>query len=316
MIVTLTPNPSVDRTITLTSLVRGAVQRATDTRIDPGGKGINVSLALARHGAQTRAVLPLGGPHGRIMEGLLTESGLPVRLVPIAGGIRANVALVEPDGTTTKINERGPRLAHEEVEALIAAVADAPEGCVSWVVASGSLPPGVAEDFYAQVTARVHEQGGRIAVDTSGAPLAAAVTAGPDLIKPNRVELAELVGRALTSLGEVVDAARGLVAGGIGQVLVSLGRDGAVLIDGQSVVMASAVVERPVSTVAAGDCTLAGFLLATIRGDSPTDALAHAVAFGSAAVGVSGSQVPSVHDVAAVHPRIDRDPDLTMPLHD
>lgn len=316
MIVTLTLNPSVDRTIALASLERGAVQRATDTRMDPGGKGINVSRALARHGAQTRAVLPLGGPHGRIMEGLLAESGLSVQLVPIAGGIRANVALVEPDGTTTKINERGPQLAEEEVEALIAAVAGEPEGCVSWVVASGSLPPGVANDFYARVTARVHEHGRRIAVDTSGAPLAAAVTAGPDLIKPNRVELAELVGRELTTLGEVVDAAHGLIAGGVGEVLVSLGRDGAVLLAGESVVMASAVVERPVSTVAAGDCTLAGFLLATTRGDSLADALASAVAFGSAAVTLSGSQVPSPSDVTAVHPRIDRDPDWTMPLTD
>lgn len=316
MIVTLTLNPSVDRTITLASLERGAVQRATDTRMDPGGKGINVSRALARHGAQTCAVLPLGGPHGRIMEGLLAESGLSVQLVPIAGGIRANVALVEPDGTTTKINERGPQLSEEEVEALITAVAGEHEGRVSWVVASGSLPPGVADDFYAQVTARVHEQGGRIAVDTSGAPLAAAVAARPDLIKPNRVELAELVGRELTTLGEVVDTARGLIAGGIGEVLVSLGRDGAVLLSGESVVMASAMVERPVSTVAAGDCTLAGFLLATTRGDSPTDALAQAVAFGSAAVTLSGSQVPSPRDVTAVHPRIDHDPDLAMPLTD
>ena len=115
MILTLTPNPSVDRTISVASLARGAVQRATDTRMDPGGKGINVSRALALNGATTRAILPVGGGHGRMMLELLQDAATPVITVPIRGAIRANVAIVEPDGTTTKVNELGPVLDEAEV---------------------------------------------------------------------------------------------------------------------------------------------------------------------------------------------------------
>lgn len=316
MILTLTPNPSVDRTISVASLTRGAVQRATDTRMDPGGKGINVSRALALNGADTKAILPIGGGHGRMMLELLADAGTPVVTVPIRDAIRANVAIVEPDGTTTKVNELGPRLDEAEVEAVLAAVADAYDESVAWVVGCGSLPPGMSDAVYGDLVRRIHDRGGRVAVDTSGTPLTQAIPAGPDLIKPNRVELGELVGRDLGTLGAVVDAARDLIAGGIGQVLVSLGRDGAVLITGDTLALASAAVAHPLSTVGAGDCTLAGFLLASERGDSPADALATAVAFGAAAVALPGSEVPSPDQVAAVAPNVTTSPDLAIPLTD
>jgi len=122
MIVTLTPNPSVDRTVSITALQRGEVQRATASRIDPGGKGVNISRALTAHKARTVAVLPAGGPEGHLLAELLAEAGIDVNIVPIGGSIRANLALVEPDGTTTKINEQGPLLSGSELEALLAGV--------------------------------------------------------------------------------------------------------------------------------------------------------------------------------------------------
>ncbi|MCO5309264.1 MAG: 1-phosphofructokinase [Austwickia sp.] len=316
MILTLTPNPSVDRTITVAALTRGAVQRATDTRMDPGGKGINVSRALALNGAATTAILPIGGGHGRMMLELLEAAGTPVCTVPIRGAIRANVALVEPDGTTTKINELGPTLDPDEVEAVLAKVTDISDAPLSWVVGCGSLPPGMPEGVYGDLVRRVHERGGRVAIDTSGAPLTLAIPAGPDLIKPNRVELGELVGRDLDTLGAVVEAARDLIAGGIGEVLVSLGRDGAVLVTRDTVTHAIASVAQPLSTVGAGDCTLAGYLLASRRGDSPAQALATAVAFGAAAVGLPGSEVPNPAQVAQITPVVDPDPDPAMVLTD
>lgn len=316
MIVTLTPNPSVDRTITVATLTRGAVQRATDTRMDPGGKGINVSRALALNGAATTAILPVGGGHGRMMLELLAEAGTPVRTVPIRGAIRANVAIVEPDGTTTKVNELGPVLDEAEIEAILAAVADSYDPSVAWVVGCGSLPPGMADGVYGDLVRRVHDRGGRVAIDSSGAPLTQAIPAGPDLIKPNRVELGELVGRDLNTLGAVVDAARDLIAGGIAEVLVSLGRDGAVLVTSDTLALASAAVTRPLSTVGAGDCTLAGYLLASERGDTPAEALTTAVAFGAAAVALPGSEVPSPAQVAAVSPTVTTTPDLATPLTD
>ncbi|GAB49443.1 1-phosphofructokinase [Mobilicoccus pelagius] len=317
MIVTVTSNPSVDRTITVGRLRHGEVNRADDARTDPGGKGINVSRAVAAHGGDTLAVLPVGGAHGRMMTDLLTGTGVPVRAVPISEGIRANVAIVEPDGTTTKVNEPGPHLTTDEVTAFLDAVRATVEATPgAWVVGCGSLPGGVAEDFYAHLVRLGHEVGARVAIDTSGTPLPSAIPAGPDLVKPNRVELGELVGADLDTLGDVADAARDLVAGGVGRVLVSLGRDGALLVTDDRAVRAVATVDRPASTVGAGDCALAGFLLALDRGSDPVQALEQAVAFGAAAVALPGTGVPSRHDVGAVRVRLDTEPCRTDRLTD
>ena len=315
MIVTLTPNPSVDRTVSIDSLDRGAVMRATASREDPGGKGINVSRALALNGTPTAAVLPVGGAYGRLMLTLLEPLGLDVRPVPIGEPIRANIAVVEPDGTTTKVNEQGPALQPDEIEALRRAVLDA-SAEASWVVCCGSLPPGVPDDFYAALVRRAHEAGLKVAVDSSGSPMTEALSAAPDLIKPNRIELAEAVGRELGTVGAVVDAARDLIASGVGTVVVSLGRDGALLVDADQVVHAAASISRPLSTVGAGDSLLAGYLHGVHAGEEPAAALARAVAFGAAAVMLPGSEMPGPAQVAAVRVSLDRDPDPARPLTD
>ncbi|MDO5629162.1 MAG: 1-phosphofructokinase [Mobilicoccus sp.] len=322
MIVTVTPNPSIDRTIEVDALSPGHVNRATSSRLDPGGKGINVSRALVANGGDSLAVLPIGGTDGGVMTELLSRADVPVRAVPMAGSVRTNVAVVEPDGTTTKVNEPGPVLEEAERAAFLQAVADAVGAAPqSWVVGCGSLPGGVAVDFYADLVRLAHDHGCRAVVDASGAPLAAALPAGPDLIKPNRVELGEIVGTDLDTVGAVVSASRDLIASGVGRLLVSLGRDGALLITAESVLHAGASVERPVSTVGAGDCTLAGFLLAASTTGYESDeeaasALSTAVAFGSAAVALPGTKVPTPEQVAAVHVTLTTDPDASTPLRD
>ncbi len=316
MILTVTANPSVDQTMTVTELRQGEVHRATDSRVDPGGKGVNVSRALAANGVATLAVLPTGGSSGRLMEELLTTIGLPVRGVPVAEPVRANVTLVEPSGTTTKINEPGPVLTDDEVALLLSTVAAAYDESVAWVVVSGSLPRGMRSEVYRDLIELVHERGGRIAVDSSGPPLAEAVTAGPDLIKPNHEELEELVGRPLPTTGDIVEAARGLIAAGVAAVLVSLGRHGALLVTADQIAHAAATVDRPLSTVGAGDCALAGYLFALTHGGSPVDALRAAVAFGSAAVTLPGSEVPSPADIARIQVMLTHDPDRTTSLTD
>jgi 1-phosphofructokinase len=315
MIVTLTPNPSVDRTVSVDALDRGAVMRATASREDPGGKGINVSRALALNGTPTAAVLPVGGAYGRLMLTLLEPLGLDVRPVPISEPIRANIAVVEPDGTTTKVNEQGPALQPDEIEALRRTVLDASTEA-TWVVCCGSLPPGVPDDFYAALVRRAHEAGLKVAVDSSGAPMTEALAAAPDLIKPNRIELAEAVGRELGTVGAVVAAARDLIASGVGTVVVSLGRDGALLVDADRIVHAAASISRPLSTVGAGDSLLAGYLHGVHAGEEPAAALARAVAFGAAAVMLPGSEMPGPAQVAAVRVSLDRHPDPARPLTD
>src|SRR5690606_23287284 len=149
----------------------------------------------------------------------IEDAGLDPVVVPVDGPVRENVAIVEPDGTVTKVNEPGPRFDDAVAEALLAATAEAASEA-RWVVGSGSLPPGAPVDLYAQLVRRVRDRGCRVAIDTSGDPLAAAVDAGPDLVKPNHDELAALTGVAVRTFGDVVSAARTLLERGVGTALV------------------------------------------------------------------------------------------------
>ena len=292
MIVTVTANPSLDRTLEVAGLLRGQVHRISAVHVQPGGKGVNVARALVSNGVPARAIVPTGGVEGRQLIALLTDYDIEVCQVPSAGPVRINVSVVEPDATVTKLNEPGATLSETEVSGLLDAIlgniADA-----SWVVLAGSLPPGIDPAFYAEVIRRLDGRGIRVAVDTSGPALRAAVAAGPALIKPNREELEEVVGRKLPTVADIGDAARELRDSGVGTVLASLGGDGALLVDGEGVWHAEApAIVR--SSVGAGDATLAGFLAAGARGFS---ALRQGVAWGAAAVSLPGSTMPRPADI-------------------
>jgi 1-phosphofructokinase len=293
MIVTVTPNPSLDRTLEVEELRRGEVVRAHADRSDPGGKGVNVSRALAANGYPSRAVLPLGGADGALLAALLTSLGIEVAAVPIADAIRSNVTVVEPDGTVTKLNAPGPRLSVVEVEALLERAVAVTDGA-AWVVASGSLAPGTADDLYARLTAAVRPAGARVAVDTSGPALQTVLAARPDVLKPNEEELSEVTGMVPETLGDVVLAANELRSKGVGSVLVSLGPSGAVLVDEGQAFHAESGVIVPRSTVGAGDALLAGFLAA---GGAGPEALAEGVAWGAAACVLPGTAVPGPGDL-------------------
>jgi 1-phosphofructokinase family hexose kinase len=232
--------------------------------------------------------------------------------VAIGGSTRANVALVEPDGTTTKINEPGPVLSASELEALIAGAEATLTQHPSWLVGSGSLPPGVEDDFYAALVGRCRTAGVSVAIDSSGPSLRLAVEAGPDLIKPNLEELEELVGRSLNTLGETLDAGVDLVAHGVGTVVVSLGGRGALLVSRTQVAHAVAPVSSPRSTVGAGDALLAGYLYATGSGSTPVEALCTGVTWGAAAVSLPGSRMPTPADVEGITVSLTEEPDLTL----
>jgi len=310
MIVTVTLNPSLDRAIDVDRLARGDVIRATSAHLDPGGKGVNVSRALLANGVPSRAVLPCGGDEGLQLIRLLETEGVDVRAVRIAGRTRSNITLAEPDGTVTKINEPGPALSTAEFEAIteqVLAAADAAD----WVVACGSMPPGLTVTAFGQLCRRLVAAGVRLAVDTSGPALRAAAEAGAALVKPNREELAEVVGCTLASLGDVVEAAQQLRGWGAGAVLASLGADGAVLVDVTGVVTGESPVARPRSAVGAGDALLAGFLAA---GASGAAGLAEGLAWGSAAVSLPGSRMPGPADLLRHNVRIHPQPDQVRPL--
>jgi len=306
VIVTLTANPSLDHTVEVPDLRAGAVIRATGSRVDPGGKGVNVSRALAANGHRTVAVLPCGGAEGDQLAELLASEGVEVVTVSVAGSVRVNVSVVEPDGTVTKLNAVGPRLSAAEVDALAAATCAAAEHA-RWVALCGNLPPGAA-GLYAHLVSRIRGSAAppRIAVDSCGAPLAAVLPAGPDLVKPNLGELAEVVDMPVTTLGEALAAAEVLRSRGARAVLASLGADGALLVGDSGAVYGEMRVTEPRSSVGAGDALLAGFLAMGTEGPA---ALAEALAWGAAAVSQPGSRMPGHRELdrsaVVLHPRID-----------
>lgn len=303
MIVTVTPNPSIDRTVVLPGeLVRGGVLRVAEAVDQPGGKGVNISRACVAAGVPTCAVLPAAADDPFVRE--LDRIGVPSAPVPPAGPMRVNLTLTEPDGTTTKLNAAGAPVTTADLDALADRVLGLPAD--AWVVLAGSLPPGAPDGWYADLAARLRATGRRVAVDTSDAALEAVVArlapgSAPSLLKPNAEELASVVGADPADLEgdpeQVAVAARTLVDRGVAAVLATLGGAGAVLVDATGAWHAVPPPTRVVSTVGAGDSSLFGYLAADLRGASAPDRLAAAVAHGSAAAGLPGTTVPTPDDV-------------------
>lgn len=320
MIITVTPNPSLDKTVELAApLAVGQVQRAAAQHAEPGGKGVNIARALSAAGEETLALLP-GDPSDPVLTAL-TEIGVPHRSVPVGAPLRTNIAVTDPGGTTTKINELGPVLYPASVTALRELILRSAEGA-SWVALAGSLPPGAPADLYGQLIAALRERPGaapRIAVDASGTALAAAAGAGPDLIKPNAEELLELhaalcgteasPGVAAAELEGSRDLVLRLVRDcqrhGVRTALVTLGAHGALLVpptdpdaaEAGPVLSSSGPPLVVRSTVGAGDASLAGYLSADQRGAPAPDRLRQAMAQGRAAASLPGSTMPRPQDL-------------------
>lgn len=302
MIVTVTAHPSLDRTVELAHPLRpGEVQPAAAAREDAGGKGINVARVVAEAGMGVAAVLPLAADDP--FAAVVAATGLIPRAVPIAGRARSNLTIVDPTGSTTKLNLAGPELSGAEANALIAAVVAASE-TARWLVLAGSLPPGAGSDFYVRTIAAVRDTWGasapRVAVDTSGEALQRTVAhSHPDLIKPNELELAELTGSTADPADPVAVAtlARSLVPDAVGEALVTLGAAGALLVTPDGVWVGTAPRIVPVSTVGAGDSSLAGYLLADLAARPPEERLRHAMRYGAAAASLPGTQAPTPADL-------------------
>jgi 1-phosphofructokinase len=318
VILTLTPNPSIDATMQLDSeLRRGHVQRPSSVTQVAGGKGVNVAHAMLLADKPALAVFPADSNDPFVA--LTRQTGIPFHAVPVDEGVRINATITEPDGTTTKINGPGAtvddaaRRAIEETVVRLAANS-------SWLVMAGSLPPGVPVDWYTRLIAAVRDAHPQlpVAVDTSDEPVRSLgrglETAAPTLIKPNGLELGQLTGRdgeaweeaaAGGDVSGVVAAARLIVDRGVREVLVTLGAAGAALVTGRGVWFATPPPVEVLSTVGAGDSSLAGYLIARAEGGGPADCLARAVAYGTAATGLPGTTIPSPAqlDLARTHVR-------------
>ncbi|MGK3948503.1 1-phosphofructokinase family hexose kinase [Microbacterium sp. K2] len=302
MIVTLTVNPALDRTIALEAPLRpGEVQAALSAREEAGGKGVNVSRVVAAAGVDTVAVLPLSieDPY----RAPLAAAGIATVAVPVARQVRTNLAITDPDGVTTKVNLSGSPLSPVDSAAVVTAVVDA-SADADWLVLAGSLPDSTAASFYVDVIGAVRDRWGdsapRIAVDASGPALLEVVThASVDLIKPNDEELAELLAVPVdgSSPEALVGTVRAVVPDRVAAALVTLGGSGAALVTGAGAWFAAAPRIRVVSTVGAGDSSLAGYLLADLAGADAADRLTSAIRYGAAAASLPGSQVPTPADL-------------------
>jgi len=295
VIVTLTPNPGLDLTYTLPPDTGDVeVHRARTATLEASGKGVNVSRALTRAGVATCAVLPVAGGTGRHLRELLEQEGVTCRTVAQAGETRVNTTALRPGEETLKLNGPGALLApaeqHDLLEAVAAALELAPaDGRERWLAVCGSLPPGMEPSSVADVVAVAHRHGARVAVDASGPALAAALAAGADLLAPNQIELAAILPEILPEgrlepgprpVSVLAEVARELSRTSGAELLVSLGRDGALWTDGRQVLHGWAPALTPVNTAGAGDALLAGWLV-----EAPTmrDRLARAVAWGRSA---------------------------------
>jgi len=278
-IITTTLNTSVDRTMEIAKFSSGQTCAGPVIGRQPAGKGVNVSRCLLALGVPSTVT----GFVGRRDLAYFTESfsaGL-AQLTPVPGWTRQNTTILDPaGGEGTHIRELGPDVPPEAWETLKEQIRDLC-GRGDAVVLAGSVPPGLAEGAVAELVQLIRERHGLAFVDTSGTELTQAVAAGPFLIKPNRDELDELLGRELGEIDSVVAAGRELLDR-VEQVLVSLGPEGAVLVTPQGSWSARVAVDAPRHFVGCGDAFLAGFVAATAKEESPENCLRWAVACGAA----------------------------------
>jgi 1-phosphofructokinase/tagatose 6-phosphate kinase len=284
MILTVTLNAAIDRTVAVPNFRLGNRHRAVESRTVAGGKGINVARALRLLGRPVIAAGFAGGPTGnRVMEQLRREAIL-TDFTWIAGETRVNMAVIDPtSGEQTEINERGPAVSPEEVERFVERLRYLADGAKICVLA-GSLPPGAGEDLYARLVEDLRERGVTSILDSEGEPMLAGLRAGASVVTPNEREAEELVGQEFADGDDLVQGLGELVRLGAGEAAITR-PDGCVAVvdrgaERRFVEVRTASLES-VSTVGSGDAFLAGYAAALYDGREPEECLAHGVACGA-----------------------------------
>jgi 6-phosphofructokinase 2 len=300
-IVTLTLNPTIDGASEAEQVRPIHKVRTRNERFDPGGGGVNVARVVRELGGPAFALYMAGGATGGVLDALLRQHEIPARRIDIAGATRISLTVFE---TSTNLEYRfvpeGPEVSEAEWRAFLAAIEAAD---FDYLVASGSLPRGAPVDFYARVSALVRKRGARMALDTSGEALKAAVEEGGlQLAKPSLGEFEGLVGRDLKAHGALEEAGREFTArGGVELLAVTLGQDGAVLMDSAGAMRLSALNVKARSAVGAGDSFVAAMALALARGAPAREAFLWGMAAGAAAVLTPGTEMCRREDVERLH---------------
>lgn len=304
-IVTLTVNPAIDIFVNVDHVRPTHKLRCSPPQRDPGGGGINVARAAHRLGSNVTAIYPTGGAIGKLLHKLVEREGIDSVVTPSHVETRENFTAYErSSGEQFRFVLPGAALHRAEWEAILDRLSSLPEP-PRYVVASGSVPPGVPEDFFAEVARRAKALGAKIAVDTAGPALKAALAEGVTLIKPNLMELTEFVSAPLESDAERIAACRALAAGGGAEIVaLTLGGDGALLVTARQAWRAQPLSVEVASAVGAGDSFLGGLVASLARGNGLEQAFRMAVAAGSAATLRPGSDLCREEDVRRLLPQV------------
>lgn len=316
MIITVTLNPAIDKTVTISNFTAGEVNRIETLRSDVGGKGINVSKCLKELGCESMAAAFWGGDAGRGGEAQLRECGVnqqgqsregtggaSIHSLPvwIEETTRTNMKIIDPEqGKNTDINEPGPQIKPEEMEKLIQKL-DEKLTSGDILVLAGSIPKGINTDIYETLTTRYKEKGVKVFLDADGASLSEGLSAAPYLIKPNIDELSRLAGEKITDIRGILKTVKPLIQQGIEKIVVSMGAQGAVFIQKGRIFIASSIDVPVLSTVGAGDSMVAALAYGEEKGLAEIQTYKLAIAMGAASVMCSGTQAPKAATVESLY---------------
>ena len=307
-ILTVTMNPALDVSTSTSKVSDSSKLRCSAAQFHPGGGGINVARVLHRLGADCLAVYPAGGVTGQQLQKLLDQEQVRSHCIAIAAETRESFSVLETSsGRDFRFVLPGPELSAAECEACLTYTneASALETTPRFLVASGSLPPGVPVDFYAQLARLARSRGSLMVLDTSGPALAAALAEGVYLVKPSLRELRDLTGRPLdTELQWLVAAQQIIKAGQARVVALSLGEDGALLVTADQALRARSVPVTVKSSIGAGDSFVGGLVWALNRNTELSEAFRYGMAAGAAALLTTGTALCQAADVERLHKEV------------
>jgi len=304
LILTLTINPSVDRTVMVDRLVfedRAYILSRSDSA---GGRGINASRVLHSFGAKTLAIVTSGGGNGEKFTKLLAKWDFPIKVVPIQSEIRTNFTIVDRQGLAVKLNELGPPITADEL-ARLEKVVESRLNDATWLMLCGSVPPDVPADFYTKLIRTARDRNVKTMLDTDGDALLHGVEAGPTLVSPNQPEAERLLNRALITRAHFIEAATRIKAMGAETVLLSLGSRGAVAVNGTELLEAIPPRVDAVSPIGAGDALAAAYVWATTKKKSFADCVRWGVAAGTASAKLPGVQFADLNQAKEVYKAVE-----------
>jgi 1-phosphofructokinase family hexose kinase len=305
LIVTLTLNPAIDRTITVDHLAfedRSYIQASSESA---GGRGLNSSRVIHAFGGETLAVTIAGGKTGECLRGFLRNEGFPTRVVTVESDIRTNLTITDRRGLTVNLNERGPELTRAEVgkvERSVSRILDR----AHWLLLCGSVPPGVPSTIYANLIATARKKKVRTLLHTSGDALREGIAAKPAVVMPNQNEAERLLGRSLLTRAQYLEAAAEIAALAANGVVLSLGSRGAVAAFSRELFEAIPPLVESVCPIGSGDALTAAYAWRMNKGRAaPVEALRWGVAAGTASALMPGMNFATLADTEKMFHRIE-----------